>query len=244
MSPGRKPSRSPASTAGPGEDDAVHLLRLQRLHRERDREVALAGARPGRSRTSPCGRAPRRRSASGPRSSAGSLLRPRTTSVVSTSVGRWSAFSISIERPRPSRSSSWPCSSSTTISSNSRPTRSASARVAGDGDLVAAHEDLHRERGLDQAQQLVALTEQTHHEVVARDQDLDLRSATARPTSAHEVVSGAPGVEDAADRPSTEPRRSGRPSGAEAELLEPHAELFEAAAHARRRAPAGRSAGS
>ena len=29
---------------GPGEDDAVDLLRLQRLHRERDREVALAGA--------------------------------------------------------------------------------------------------------------------------------------------------------------------------------------------------------
>ena len=27
------------------------------------------------------------------------LLRPRTTSVVSTSVGRWSAFNISIERP-------------------------------------------------------------------------------------------------------------------------------------------------
>ena len=29
---------------GPGEDDAVHFLGLQRLHRERDREIALAGA--------------------------------------------------------------------------------------------------------------------------------------------------------------------------------------------------------
>ena len=36
---------------GPGEDDAVDLLRLQRLHRERDREVALAGARRADRRT-------------------------------------------------------------------------------------------------------------------------------------------------------------------------------------------------
>ena len=31
------------------------------------------------------------------------------TSVVSTSVGRWSAFNISMLRPTPSRSSTWPC---------------------------------------------------------------------------------------------------------------------------------------
>ena len=30
------------------------------------------------------------------------------------------------------------------------------------------------ERGLDEAQQLVALAEQAHHEVVARNEDLDL----------------------------------------------------------------------
>ena len=35
---------------GPGEDDAVDLLRLERLHRERDREVALARCPPARSR--------------------------------------------------------------------------------------------------------------------------------------------------------------------------------------------------
>ena len=36
---------------GPGEDDAVDLLRLQRLHRHRDGEPALARARRARSRT-------------------------------------------------------------------------------------------------------------------------------------------------------------------------------------------------
>ena len=46
--------------------------------------------------------------------------------------------------------------------------------VAADRDLVAAHVDRDRERGLDHAQQFVALTEQAHHEVVARDEDLDL----------------------------------------------------------------------
>ena len=35
---------------GPGQDDPVDLLRLERLHRQRDREVALAGSRRGRWR--------------------------------------------------------------------------------------------------------------------------------------------------------------------------------------------------
>ena len=54
--------------------------------------------------------------------------------------------------------------------------------VAGDVDLVAAHEDLHRELGLDEAQQLVALTEQTDHEMVARHEDLHgrVRSVAGR----------------------------------------------------------------
>ena len=47
--------------------------------------------------------------------------------------------------------------------------------VAGDGDLVAPHVDLDAgERGLDDAQQLVALAEEVGHEVVAGDGDLDL----------------------------------------------------------------------
>jgi hypothetical protein len=42
--PGKNPSFSPASTAGPGEDDAPHLLVEQRAHRQRHRQVGLAGA--------------------------------------------------------------------------------------------------------------------------------------------------------------------------------------------------------
>ncbi len=46
--------------------------------------------------------------------------------------------------------------------------------VAADRDLVAADVDRDRERVLHEAQQFVALTEQAHHEVVARHEDLDL----------------------------------------------------------------------
>src|SRR6201999_1167605 len=46
--------------------------------------------------------------------------------------------------------------------------------VAADGDLVAPHVDLDGERVLDEPQQFVALTEQAHHQVVARYEDLDL----------------------------------------------------------------------
>ena len=45
--------------------------------------------------------------------------------------------------------------------------------VARDVDLVSANEDLHRKGSFDHPQQLVALAQQSHHEVVARDQDLD-----------------------------------------------------------------------
>ncbi len=46
--------------------------------------------------------------------------------------------------------------------------------VTGDGDLVAADVDRHGERGLDEAQQLVALAQQVHHEVVSGYEDLQL----------------------------------------------------------------------
>ena len=42
---GQEAEPLPRLDRGTGEDDAVHGLRLERLHRERDREVALAGAR-------------------------------------------------------------------------------------------------------------------------------------------------------------------------------------------------------
>ena len=53
-------------------------------------------------------------------------MRPRSTAVFRTSDGRSSAFSMSMVRPRFSRSIVLPLSSSSTISSNRRATRSAS----------------------------------------------------------------------------------------------------------------------
>ena len=46
--------------------------------------------------------------------------------------------------------------------------------VAANGDLVPAHVDRDGEGAFDEAQQLVALTEQPDHQVIARDEDLDL----------------------------------------------------------------------
>ena len=43
MSPGRKPRRSPASTAGRREDDAVDVAALEQRRGVRDREIGLAG---------------------------------------------------------------------------------------------------------------------------------------------------------------------------------------------------------
>ena len=53
--------------------------------------------------------------------------------------------------------------------------------VALDGDLVAPDHDADVvERLFDQAQQLVSLAEQTHHEVVAGNEDLDLGACHVR----------------------------------------------------------------
>ena len=46
--------------------------------------------------------------------------------------------------------------------------------VAGDRDLVAAHVDRDGERVLDEPEQLVAVAQQVHHEVVPRNEDLEL----------------------------------------------------------------------
>ena len=47
-------------------------------------------------------------------------------------------------------------------------------QLARDGDLVAPHVDRHREGALDEAQQLVPLPQQAHHEMVAGHEHLDL----------------------------------------------------------------------
>ncbi len=91
--------------------------------------------------------------------------------------------------------------------------------VAGDGDLVAAHEDVDGERALHEAEQLVALAEQADHEVVARDEDLDRDGRVRRCQGAREcrraanhAVSGArparrrPQLGETARRPSCSSR--------------------------------------
>src|ERR1700681_4473567 len=60
----------------------------------------------------------------------GRTVRPRadrSSSVVSTSAGLSSSFTMVMVRPMSPASSRWPCSSSVTSSSNNRPTRSASS---------------------------------------------------------------------------------------------------------------------
>ena len=157
-----------------GEDDAVDLLRLERLHRQRDGEVALArtgGADGERDRVvADCVDVPLLARGLRPHASCG-RAGPRSSN---TSVGRWSALSISMLRPTPSRSRLWPCSSSITSLLEQAADALGFGGVAGDGDLVAPHVDLDGEGVLDQSQELVALPEQAHHEVVARNENLDL----------------------------------------------------------------------
>ena len=109
--------------------------------------------------------------------------------------------------------------------------------VAADGDLVAAHVDVDRERVAHDAEQLVALTEQAHHQVVARDQDLDLGRRRSWHVGASVVVA-VPTRRGAGVRVRPADRRSA-PRAAQAwvarrpERLEPAAELLGAAAHHR-----------
>ena len=80
---------------------------------------------------------------------------------MSTSVGRWSAFNISM------RSAEVLAVELVALFEEHDQLLEEAADavglvvVAGDRDLVAAHEDLDGERGFDEAQQLVALAEQT-----------------------------------------------------------------------------------
>ena len=127
-------------------------------------------------------------------------------------------------RPTPSRSSTWPGFEQRDHLLEEAGDTLGFDLVAADGDLVAPHVDRDGERVLDEAQQLVALAEQTHHEVVARDEDLDL----GRRRCWH--VSG----ERSRARVDRELRGGRRVTGgAEAELVEPATEVFGAATHHR-----------
>ncbi len=158
---------------GAGEDDAVDLLGLERLHRERHREVALAGAGgPDAERDGVrlhrvdvallTGGLRSHRLASaqhlGGEHVSGSLVglqhldAPADTLAVQHVTGFEQRDHL-FEQPSDAVGFVF---------------------VAPDGDLVPAHVDLHRERVLHEPQQFVALAEQAHHQVVARYEDLDL----------------------------------------------------------------------
>ena len=141
---------------GPGEDDAVDFLGLQRLHRERDREIALAGTgRTDRERHGvvahrvdvpllPRRLGPDRLAAAQHfggehigRTLVGFQHLDRATEVVAVeSVALFEQHDELFEQAADAVGV---------------------GRLAGDGDLVAAHEDVDRERAFDNAQQLVAL---------------------------------------------------------------------------------------
>ena len=122
-----------------------------------------------------------------------------------------------------------PARASTTSSSKSRATRLGVLGVARDRDLVAPHEDVHGERVLDRPQQLVVLAEQVHHEVVPRNEDLDL----GRRRGGHVTFRVAPDDRGAC---AAELRRA-RSVAPQAELVEPHTQLVGPAAEHRREHP-------
>ena len=97
--------------------------------------------------------------------------------------------------------------------------------LARDGDLISPHENLHRERVFDHPQELVALAEQVHHEVVPRNEDLDL----GRRRGGHVPLRVAPD-----DRERRGFRYAEVVAGAQAELVEPHTEVVGPAAEHRR----------
>src|SRR2546430_2206500 len=82
--------------------------------------------------------------------------------------------------------------------------------VAGDGDLVAADVDLDREGSLDQAQQLVTLTDKAHNQMVAWNGNRALSRRRRRPVAALVALGVRSPVERSAQvarRPSSSSRR-------------------------------------
>ena len=158
----------------PREDDAGHLFRLEGLHGERDREVGLAGPggtdaegdRVGGDRVDVAllagglgmHLAPARRPADlGGEHLGGSHVVLHHLDRASH-VGRIEP--VALFQQRDELLEQMP---------------DALRLGALDGDLVATHVDVRAvERLLDDTEQLVALAEQAHHEVVPGDEDLDL----------------------------------------------------------------------
>ncbi len=174
MSPGRNPSRSPASTAGRVRMMRSASRRLEGLDRERDSQVRLARA--GRTDAEghdvagdgvgvallagglgPDG------AALGRAKQFGGEHLGRAHVVLDhgdgpTHVAGVEALALFEERDELVEQPAHPF-----------------GVLAVDGDLVAPHHDVRAAEGLfDQPQQLVSLPEQAHHEVVSGDEDLDL----------------------------------------------------------------------
>ena len=172
MSPGRNPSRSPASTAG-RVDDAVDLLGLQCLHRQRDREVALAGA--GGTDAEGDGVGAHGVDVALLARGLGPYRLAAAQHLGGEHVGRALVGLQHLDRPAHSLGvEDVPRFEQGHHLLEQTPDPVGLGLVTPDRDLVPAHVDRHRERVLHQPQQFVALTEQAHHEVVARYEDLDL----------------------------------------------------------------------
>ena len=170
---GQEAEALPGLDRGPGEDDPVDLLRLQRLHRERDREVALAGAG---------GTDPERDRVRADRVDVALLARGlrvhRLAAAQHLGVEHLARALVGLQHVD-AAADAFAVERVPGLEQRDELLEEATDAfgldlVAGDGDLVAAHVDRDGERGLDQAEQLVALTEQADHEVVARYEDLDL----------------------------------------------------------------------
>ena len=175
MSPGRNPSRSPASTAGRVRMIRSDLVGLKRLHGQRDRQVGL----PGTGRPDPEGHDVLRRSRRCRRfcpAVFGCTDRPRAerrSSLVSTSEGGHRLSPLrSSARSRPGRAGGPPRAAAPARRRAARP-----ARRPRPSMVISLPRTTIRDPAecvLDQTQQLVTLAEQADHQMVARDADLDL----------------------------------------------------------------------
>ena len=162
---------------GPREDDAVDVFRLQRLHAHRDREPALARARGTDAERDhvladgvhvallPAGLRPHGATARRPQHLGGQHL------------GRTLVRLHHVDGARHARRLEPMALLQQDHQLLEQPADPIGlGRIAVDRDLVAADVDLDiAERAFDQPQQLVTLTEQTGHQVVAGNGDLDLR---------------------------------------------------------------------
>src|SRR6266540_424895 len=169
----QEPEPLPGLDGGTREDDAVDLLRLERLHRERDGEIALAGA-------------------GGPDAERHRVIADRVdVALLARRLGPHGLAAAQhlggehVRRPLVRLEHLDAAPDALTVEAvalleqdhhllEQAPDALGLPRFPGDRDLVAAHVDLDRERTLDEAEKLVALPEKADHQMVAWNEDLDL----------------------------------------------------------------------